>query len=102
MLYNYFNEMHDISVADPGPLMLGVLDRWTLTVNILQTQIAQISFHIELCPIEARYSINLYTTPLSIWLSGFGVFFFNLFCLEKQMSPARDQFEPQVRGWVNV
>ena len=66
-------------VADPGPLMLGVLDRWTPTVNILQTQIAQISFHIELCPIEARYSISLYTTPLSIWLSGFGdLFFFNL------------------------
>ena len=89
-------------VADPGPLMLGVLDRWTPTVNILQTQIAQISFHIELCPIEARYSISLYTTPLSIWLSGFGDFFFNLFCLKKQMSPARDQFEPQVRGCVNV
>ena len=82
--------------------MLGVLDRWTPTVNILQTQIAQISFHIELCPIEARYSISLYTTPLSIWLSGFGDFFFNLFCLIKQISPARDQFEPQVRGWVNV
>ena len=46
-------------VADPGPLMLGVLDRWTPTVNILQTQIAHISFHIELCPIEARYSISL-------------------------------------------
>ena len=65
----------DITVADPGPLMLGVLDRWTPTVNKLQTQIAQISFHIELCPIEARYSISLYTTPLSIWLSGFGDFF---------------------------
>ena len=56
----------------------------------------------ELCPIEARYSISQYTTPLSIWLSGFRDFFFNLFCLKKQMSPARDQFEPQVRGWVNV
>ena len=73
-------------MADPGPLMLGVLDRWTLTVNILQTQIAQISFHIELCRIEARYSISLYTTPLSIWLSGSGGFFFNLFWLKKQMS----------------
>ena len=83
--------------------MLGVLDRWTPTVNILQTQIAQISFHIELCPIEARYSPPLsIATPLSIWLSGFGDFFFNLFCLKKQMSPARDQFEPQVRDWVNV
>ena len=60
-----------VTVADPGPLMLGVLDRWIPTVNILQTQIAQISFHIELCPIEARYSISLYITPLSIWLSGF-------------------------------
>ena len=79
--------------------MLGVLDRWTPTVNILRTQIAQISFHIELCPIEARYSISLYTTPLSIWVSEI---FFNLFCLKKQMSPARDQFEPQVHGWVNV
>ena len=64
-----------IAVADPGPLMLGVLDRWTPTVNILLTLIAQISFHIELCPIEARYSISLYTTPLSIWLSGFRDFF---------------------------
>ena len=91
-----------LAVADPGPLMLGVLDRCTPTVSILQTQIAQISFHIELCPIEARYSIGLYTTPLSFWLSGFGDFFFNLFCLKKQMSPARDQFVPQVRGWVNV
>ena len=63
------------SVADLGPLMLGVLDRWTPTVNILQTQIAQISFHIELCPIEARDSIGLYTTPLSIWFSGFRDFF---------------------------
>ena len=89
-------------MADPGPLMLGVLDRWTPTVNILQAQIAQISFHIELCHIEARYSISLYTTPLSIWLSGFGDFFINIFCLKKQMSPARDQFEPQVRGWVNI
>ena len=52
--------------------------------------------------IEARYSISLYTTPLSIWLSGFRDFFFNLFCLKKQMSPACDQFEPQVRGWVNI
>ena len=58
-------------MADPGPLMLGVLDRWTPTVNVLQTLIAQISFHIELCPIEARDSISLYTTPLSIWPSGF-------------------------------
>ena len=91
-----------LSVADPGPLMLGVLGRWTPTVNILLTLIAQISFHIELCPMEARYSISLYTTPLSIWLSGFIDFFFNLFCLKKQMSLACDQFEPQVRGWVNV
>ena len=89
-------------VADPGLLLLGVLDTWTPTVNILQTQIAQISFNLELCPIEARYSISLYTTPLSIWFSGFRDFFCNLFCLKKQMSPARDQFEPQVCGWVNV
>ena len=73
-----------IAVADPGPLMLGVLDRWTRTVNILQTQIAQISFHIELCPIEARYSISLYTTPLSIWLSGIGDNFFFQFILFKK------------------
>ena len=66
-----FCARHYPSVADPGPLMLGVLGRWTPTVNILLTLIAQISFHIELCPIEARYSISLYTTPLSIWLSGF-------------------------------
>ena len=72
------------TVADPGPLMLGVLDRWTPTVNILLTLIAQISFHIELCPIEARYSISLYTTHLSIWLSGFRDFFFDLFCLKSK------------------
>ena len=81
--------------------MLGVLDRWTPIANILQTQIAQTSFHIELCPIEAKYSISLYTTP---WAFGFLVseIFFNLFCLKKQMSPVRDQFEHQVRGCVNV
>ena len=79
--------------------MLGVLGRWTPTVNILLTLIAQISFYIELGPIEARYFI---TTPLSIWPSGFRDFFSNLFCLKKQMSLACDQFEPQVRGWVNV
>ena len=62
-------------LADPGPLMLGVLDRWTPTVNLLLTLIAQISFHIELYPIAAIYSISLYTTPLSIWLSGFRDFF---------------------------
>ena len=89
-------------MADPGPIMLGVLDIWTPTVNILLTLIAQINFHIELCPIEARYSIRLNTTPLSIWLSGFRDFFFNLFCLKKQMSLACDQFDPQVHGWVNV
>ena len=62
-------------MADPGPLMLGVLDRWTPTVNVLQTLIAQISLHIELCPIETRGSISLYITPLSIWPSGFRDFF---------------------------
>ena len=46
-------------VADPGPLMLGVLDRWTPTVNVIQTLIAQINFHIEQCPIEARDPISL-------------------------------------------
>ena len=40
-------------VADPGSLMLGVLDWWTPTVNVLQTLKAQIGFHIELYPIEA-------------------------------------------------
>ena len=81
--------------------MLGVLDKWTPTVNILLTLIAQISFHIELYPIEARYSISLYTTPLSIWLSGFRDFFqFILF--KKANDPACDQFEPQVRALVNV
>ena len=63
---NYFsakreqqNKKIQSSVADPGPLLLGVLDRWTPTVNVLQTLISQISFHIELCPIEARDSISL-------------------------------------------
>ena len=69
-----------ITVADPGPLMLGALDRWTPTVNVLQTLIAQVSFHIELCSIEARDSISLYTTPLSIWLSGFRDFF-SFYCV---------------------
>ena len=55
--------------------MLGVLDRWTPTVNVLQTLIAQISFHKEVCPIEAIGSISLYITPLSIWPSGFRDFF---------------------------
>ena len=81
--------------------MMGVLDRWTPTVNVLQTLIAQISFHIELCPIEARDTISLYTTPLSIW-PGFRDFFFILFCLKWQMSPASDQFGPQMRVWVNL
>ena len=65
----------DYAVADPGPLMLGVLDWWTPTVHVFQTLIAQISFHVELCPIEARDSISLYTTPMSIWPSGFRDFF---------------------------
>ena len=65
------------SVADPGPPLLGVLDRWTPTVNVLQTRIAQISYHIELCPVKAKDSISLYTTPLSIWPSGFRDFFFH-------------------------
>ena len=39
------------------------------------TLIAQISFHIELCRIEARDSISLYTTPLSIVPSGFRGYF---------------------------
>ena len=54
-----------IQDRDPGPLMLGVFDRWTPTVNtcILQTQIPQMSLHIELCPIEARDPISLYPPP---------------------------------------
>ena len=43
--------------------MLGMLDRWTPTVNILQTLIAQISLHIEMCTIEARDSISVYRSP---------------------------------------
>ena len=85
-------------MADPGPLTLGVLGRWKPTVNVLQTLIAQISFHIELCPIEARDSISLYTTPLSIVLLVSEAILFK----KKQMSPASDQFGSQVRGWVNV
>ena len=67
--------------------MLGVLDRRTPTVNVLQTLIAQISFHIELCPIEARDSFSLYTTPLSIWPSDFRDFFFVLFCSKQVNFP---------------
>ena len=91
-----------VTVADPGPLMLGVLDRWTPTVNVLHTLIAQISFRIELCPIEARGSISLYITHLSIWPSSFRYFFSFYFVLKKQMSPASDQFGSQVRDWVNL
>ena len=80
--------------------MLGVLDRWTPTVNVLQTLIAQ-SVSIELCLREARNPISLYITPLSIW-SYFSEIFFILFCLKQQMSPASDQFGSQVRGWVNA
>ena len=76
------------AVADPGPLMLGVLDRWALTVNILQTLIAQISFHIELCPIEARDSISLHITPLSIWPSGFRDCF-HFYFVKKRKCPRR-------------
>ena len=75
------------TVADPGPLMLGVLDMWTPTVNVLQTLIAQISFHIELCPIEARNLISLYTTLLSIWPSGFRDFFFDFILLKQGNVP---------------
>ena len=32
-----------------------------------------------MCPIEARYSISLYTTPLSNWLSGFRDIFFSIY-----------------------
>ena len=60
-----------LPVADPGPLMLGVLDTWTPTVNtcILQTLIAQTSLHIKLCTIEARDPISLYRSPeqLAFW-----------------------------------
>ena len=56
--------------------MLGLLDRWTPTLNVSQTLIAQISFHIELCPIEERDLFSLYTTPLSNWPSGFRYIFF--------------------------
>ena len=42
----YITSASRYPVADPGPLMLGVLDRWIPTVNVLQTLIAQISFHI--------------------------------------------------------
>ena len=90
------------AVADPGPLMLGVLDRWTPTVNVLQTLIALISFHIELCLIEARGPISLYITHLSIWPSGFRDFFFHFILFKKANVPASDQFGSQVRDWVNV
>ena len=76
--------------------MLGVLDRWTPTVNVLHTLIAQISFRIEVCPIEARGSISLYITHLSIWPSSFRDFFI-LFCFKKQMSPHVINLD-----WVNL
>ena len=84
--------------------MLGVLDRWTPTVNVLQTLIAQISFHIELCPLETGDSTSLYTTLLSICPSGFRLlffFFFIFFCLKKANVPGDDQFGSHVRGWDN-
>ena len=101
-LHRLVNNLCAVSVADPGQLMLGVLDRWTPTVNVLHTLIAQISFRIELCHIEARGSISLYITHLSIWPSSFRDFFHFNFVLKKQMSPASDQFGSQVRDWVNL
>ena len=65
--------------------MLGVLDRWTPTVNVLQTLIAQIS--LELCLIEARDSISLSTTPLSILPSGFRDFFFHFILFKNANVP---------------
>ena len=59
LVSDYINTSKCRAVADPGPLLLGVLDSWTPTVNVLQTLMSQISFHIELCPIEARDSISL-------------------------------------------
>ena len=68
------------AVADPGPLMLGVLDTWTPTVNtcILQTLIGQTSLHIELCTIEARDPISLYRSPeqLTFWFQRKKYFYF--------------------------
>ena len=49
-----------------------------------------ITDHIELCPIEARYSISLYTTSLSIWFSGFRDFFVQITLFEKANVPARE------------
>ena len=81
--------------------MLGVLDRWTPTVNLLQTLIAQISFHIEMCPIEAIGQLAYIPHPRAFGLLVSEIFFI-LFCLKKQMSQASDQFGSQVRGWVNL
>ena len=53
------------TVADPGPLTLGVLDRWTPTVNILKTLIVQISLHTYMQEIKLAY-----TAPLSSWSYG--------------------------------
>ena len=45
--------------------MLGVLDRWTPTVNILQTLIAQFSLHT-----YKQETKLAYTAPLSSWSYG--------------------------------
>ena len=53
------------AVADPGPLTLGVLDRWTPTVNILQKLIAQISLNTYMQETKLAY-----TAPQSSWSYG--------------------------------
>ena len=52
-------------MADPGPLTLGVLDRWTPIVNILQALIAQISSYT-----YKQETKLAYTAPLSSWSYG--------------------------------
>ena len=80
------------SVADPGPLMLGVLDSHCIADTYSTNQFPyRIVSHR-----SKRLNKPIYHSPeqLAFW---FQRFFFIFFCLKKQMSPASDQFGPQVR-----
>ena len=77
--------------------MLGVLDRWTRTVKYITDTNSANQFPYRAVSHRSKILYKpIYHSP-SIWPSGLRDSLF-----KKQMSTARDQFEPQVRGWVNI
>ena len=74
-----------MSVADPGRLMLGVLD--TDSQCITDTNSTNQFPYRTVSHRSKRLNKSIYTTPLSIWPSGFRDFFFILFCLKKSKWP---------------